>query len=237
MNCSQVLFQMIRKMIWGSNFLHPDVKRITNYGRKLYVVILKKNFSCDVTQSHTHIQEEGGGIERAGSSVEEINPIRIWRHAYLSWSTENLLARNKKVLLKVLKAFQPPICRFCGFALSKETQNLSNIQGQKNILISVEWWDFHIFLVKTTCFAYVCKLCPRATEESSLHFHEFFYQDLTDKSEGKIELWTTKKNELHNESCGERKKYFSCHLDMNVLQVKVRSECKLCIDGIDPFCD
>ena len=26
------------------------------------------------------------------------------------------------------------------------------------------------------------------TEESSLHFHEFFYQDLTDKSEGKIEL-------------------------------------------------
>ena len=193
MNCSQVLFQMIRKMIWGSNFLHPDVKRITNYGRKLYVVILKKNFSCDVTQSHTHIQEEGGGIERAGSSVEEINPIRIWRHAYLSWSTENLLARNKKVLLKVLKAFQPPICRFCGFGLSKETQNLSNIQGQKNILISVEWWDFHIFLVKTTCFAYVCKLCPRATEESSLHFHEFFYQDLTDKSEGKIELWTTKK--------------------------------------------
>ena len=175
MNCSQVLFQMIRKMIWGSNFLHPDVKRITNYGRKLYVVILKKNFSCDVTQSHTHIQEEGGGIERAGSSVEEINPIRIWRHAYLSWSTENLLARNKKVLLKVLKAFQPPICRFCGFGLSKETQNLSNIQGQKNILISVEWWDFHIFLVKTTCFAYVCKLCPRATEESSLHFHEFFF--------------------------------------------------------------
>ena len=25
----------------------------------------------------------------------------------------------------------------------------------KNILISIEWWDFHIFLVKTTCDAYV----------------------------------------------------------------------------------
>ena len=36
---------------------------------------------------------------------------------------------------------------------------------------------------------------------------------------------------------GRKKRYFSCHLDMNVLQVKVRSECKLCIDGIDPFCD
>ena len=88
----------IRKMIWGSNFLHPDVKRITNYGRKLYVVILKL-FSCDVTQSHTHRRRRRNKRRKFSWRDKSYKDLEARLSVLVSWSTENLLARNKKVLL------------------------------------------------------------------------------------------------------------------------------------------